>query len=87
MKIADKVDSSHKKEPKIEHSPSLRGHYRYKWSMYPCVPSQIQRLVLCLMRETRKYSQRGRYFTKVIHQNSDLFGGGSHLYDNSENII
>ena len=58
MKIADKVDSSHKKEPKIEHLPSLRGHGRYKLSMYPCVPSQIQRLVLCLMRETRKYSQR-----------------------------
>ena len=52
MKIADKVDSSHKKEPKIEHSPSLRGHGRYKLSMYPCVPSQIQSLVLCLIRET-----------------------------------
>ena len=30
---------------------------------------------------------RARYFTKVIHQNSDLFGGGSHLFNNTENII
>ena len=30
---------------------------------------------------------RARSFKKVIHQNSDLFGGGSHLSNNSENII
>ena len=58
MKIADKVDVPHEKEPKIEQSPSLRGHSRYKSSMFPCVPSQKQSLVLCLMRETRKYILR-----------------------------
>ena len=58
IKIADKVDQSHKKELKIWLSPYLRGHGRYKSSMYPCVPSQIQSLVLCLIREPRKYSLR-----------------------------
>ena len=58
IKIADKVDQSHKKEPKIELSPYLRGHGRYKSSVYPYVPSQIQSLVLCIMREPREYSLR-----------------------------
>ena len=58
IKVADIVDQSLKKDPKIWYSPSLEGHGRYKSSMYPCVPSQIQSLVLCIMREPREYSLR-----------------------------